>query len=102
MSVALGVLSDFASISSLSLLLVIEYHGGKLLQAWISLINSAKVEFQAACIVSLAKILDQSDAQYLENERRDPTDTNAPFNSVFALPCKYSLPLPLSLVGMSL
>jgi hypothetical protein len=80
------VLSDFASISGTSLLLTIEYHHGQLLQEFMQQLLSSKVELQRAVMIALAKIFDQRDKQFLQNESREE-DSVLSHSTVFSLPC---------------
>lgn len=71
-------MSQFASISYRSLALVMQHHQGQLVETWFTLLNSSKVELISAALHAIAIIFDQTEIQYLENEKEIfVTDTSA-------------------------
>lgn len=69
----LGLLSDFMAISAYSLAQALSYRNGDLLQAWLRLLIASKPELQGAALHSIARVLEQPDEQYVENDRALPS-----------------------------
>lgn len=86
----MDLVSDFAMISTQSLLMMQSFRSGALLKLWLGLLSSAKVELQAAALTGFVRIFDQPDEQYVRNGILDnTTETSAPV-SVFTLSGSFS------------
>lgn len=65
-------------------MLVVMHHNGKLMSAWLEFMNSSKPDLQSAALTALAKIFDQEDQHYVDNERRGQFGAN--LSTVFQFP----------------